>query len=92
MKHHHIEIPKLDCSNDCSAAKKLLNAFIDTELEEQDAASVTGHLETCAECAEYYNQLKFIVDTAITLDEIPMPDDVSKRLNDFLRENMKRKF
>ena len=81
----------LDClTDDCLESKKLLNALIDADLNEQDTAVVTKHLEVCEKCAEYYNQLKFIVDTAMTLGDIPMPNDVSVRLNDFLRENIKK--
>ena len=90
MKEHP-EILELGGEDACSVSKRLLNDLIDAELDAHSALSVTKHLEVCAECAEYYNQLKFIVDTAMTLDEIPIPDDVSERLNDFLRENIKRK-
>ena len=84
-------IHNLDClTNDCLESKKLMNALLDGDLNELDTAVVTGHLAACGKCSEYYNQLKFIVDTAMTLGEIPMPEDVSMRLNDFLRENMNR--
>ena len=90
MKHNQ-EIHSFDClPDDCLESKKLLNALIDNDLSEQDAAVVARHLEACEKCAEYYNQLKFIVDTAMTLGDIPMPNDVSVRLDDFLRANMKK--
>ena len=89
MKQHQ-GTHNLDClTNDCFESKRLMNALIDGDLSELDTAVVTGHLAGCEKCTEYYNQLKFVVDIAMTLGEVPMPDDVSTRLNDFLRENIK---
>ncbi|MDR2338394.1 MAG: zf-HC2 domain-containing protein [Deltaproteobacteria bacterium] len=70
----------------CSTLKKLLNSYIDKELDEITHLFVTRHLEKCENCSKYYNQLKLVVDAAIALRRESIPDDVALRLEDCLNK------
>jgi DNA topoisomerase VI subunit B len=42
----------------CRASRKLIGEYIDGELGERQAARVAGHLESCAACANVYEQIQ----------------------------------
>ncbi len=79
-----------DGSKPCKISFSQLNDYLDDELDVVDKVLVEKHLQKCRFCRNQFNQLKQIVDTAMSLSEPNLPDDVSQRLDDCLKDLYKK--
>lgn len=71
---------------DCGDAQDQLYQYLDSELDEETAASVRGHLDDCDGCHdsfEFYRRLKVVVRSHLS-------EDVPESLEDRVRELIRR--
>lgn len=66
----------------CHQVGKVLQSYLDSELNESTAQKVMAHLELCRRCgmqAEMYEEIK----RALAARTTPVPDDAVERLREF---------
>ncbi len=73
-------------SNDCGEAQDQIYQYLDSELDEETAASVRSHIEDCNGCHgpfDFERRLKALVRECLTED---MPETLESRVKELLRE------
>lgn len=77
---------------DCSKAAELFSGYIDNMLDDDEAAMLKEHMDTCATCRQEYEALKTMVDKCRKLEETDLPVDFERDLHErLLSEKMKLK-
>lgn len=77
-------------SNDCGEAQGQIYQYLDSELDEETAASVRSHLADCNGCHgsfDFERRLKTLVRRCLTED---MPETLESRVKELLREETSR--
>ncbi len=83
------QVPFLERTNlDCSEVGELLDCYVDNEMISPLRARFDVHLENCQCCRNLVQDCKHIVDIAKTLNDAPIPSDVSLRLRRALRDQV----
>jgi mycothiol system anti-sigma-R factor len=70
---------------DCGDAQDQLYQYLDSELDEETAASVRSHLDDCGGCHDsfdFYRRLKVVVRSHLEED---MPDSLEDRVKELIR-------
>lgn len=70
----------------CEEYAALLDAFADGELSEQETARVQAHLESCAGCRAYLNDIRAIRAAFPRAEEISVPDGFADGVMAAIRE------
>ena len=61
--------------------EELLNAYVDLEVTPEEEKIIRGHMESCVECRNLYEQNRTLKETLRGLNEtIPVPHDLDKKL------------
>ena len=68
----------------CEEAREHLSAYLDDRLEQDIRVQLEDHLNKCERCNEELNELKSLIDSVSSLDQVTAPpdflDNVKKRL------------
>ncbi|MCC6221570.1 MAG: zf-HC2 domain-containing protein [Deltaproteobacteria bacterium] len=72
----------------CSDVEDLLDCYLDNEMIPLLRERFNSHLVSCAECRDLVSDCSHIVEVAKTLDDVPIPSEVSLRLRQALREEL----
>lgn len=79
---------------ECYAVRKLLNPYIDEELDEKSMDDVRAHLDSCEECKLEYNELLYTKRLLENTPPLELPDNFGEILHIKLiegRKNNRRK-
>ena len=59
---------------ECEQARKLMNAFVDKEINDQELKKLNEHLDSCESCTVEFEELKYMVQLMgeIDLKELPL--------------------
>lgn len=77
-----------DC--DCGDARDQIYQYLDSELDEETAASVRSHIDDCNGCHgsfDFERRLKDLVRQCLTED---MPETLESKVKELLREETSR--
>ena len=72
----------------CRDVEDLVGSYLDDELDDHLRDRFDGHLNQCGACKLLVEDLQSILATAKTIDERPVPADVSRRLRLALSEKL----
>ena len=70
----------------CTKAKRLINDYIDGNLNEKHAVSLKQHLHRCDDCNKLLKDLQKIVSSAIELETLSPPSEVWHKIEAKLKE------
>ncbi len=73
-----------DC--DCGDAQDQIYQYLDSELDEEPATAVRGHLDDCDGCFDSFDferRLKMVIRTCLTED---MPETLEARVRELIRQ------
>lgn len=73
-----------DC--DCGDAQDQLYQYLDSELDQETASSVRGHLDDCPPCFDsfdFYRRLKVVVRSHLAED---MPESLEQKVKELIRQ------
>lgn len=78
---------------DCKDLKLYGSAYIDNMLSKEEELDFKSHINTCVACSIAFENLKIIVETTNTLEEVELPVNFSSELHAKLKKakNHKRK-
>lgn len=74
----------------CYTVKKLLNLYIDEELNEKSMNSIQVHLDSCEECRLEYNELLYTKRLLENMPPLELPDNFGETLHSKLVEEKKK--
>jgi anti-sigma factor (TIGR02949 family) len=69
----------------CKDCVEVLRAYLDGEMTPEDQAHLKGHLEDCPPCEEFLNTYRDTPDLCRKALASRMPEELSRKLKDFLR-------
>lgn len=72
----------------CRQIHRLINAFLDGELQEKDRQKLQAHLEKCFACREVYEDLKAIKSRLVRAGEVEPSDEVWEKLKSRLQDEL----
>ncbi len=72
----------------CRRTRRLINAFLDGELQEKDRQQLQAHLEKCPACREVIEDLKAIKSRLVRAGEIEPSDRVWEKLKSRLQDEV----
>lgn len=76
----------------CKECLDLLADYLDGELDEKTNASLEEHFKDCPPCISFFNTYKSTTRLCReTLKETEIPDIVRIKLQEFLKENTRKK-
>ncbi|NPV69283.1 MAG: DUF4349 domain-containing protein [Firmicutes bacterium] len=64
----------------CEELRELLSAYLDGELNPEEAAAVESHLDTCPACAPEFADLRRTVELCHAVGEVDMPENFHSEL------------
>jgi anti-sigma factor RsiW len=70
----------------CIALFEKLSEYLDNELDNATAQTIRAHLDACKPCQVCLATLKRTVSLCHTLKESPVPKDLSRRLQELIRQ------
>jgi predicted anti-sigma-YlaC factor YlaD len=74
--------------NDCSPTRTLLRAWLADQLEEEEKAAITAHLEACGSCAALRRTYKATVAMGAWPEaEIPLPEQLGEVVREAVRQS-----
>lgn len=74
----------------CRDAIALLGEYLDAVLGEDALRALEEHLRDCAPCVAYLNTYRRTREVAATVNRVEMPDEMKRRLREFLLVNLRR--
>lgn len=69
----------------CQELVELVNEYLGHTLTPEDRRAFDAHLDGCAPCTTYLEQMRTVVAVSGTLGKAPPPEDVERELLDLFR-------
>jgi len=75
----------------CQEVVELVNEYLGHRLTPDEQVAFEAHLATCPDCTTYLGQMKTVISTAGSLDNLPMPAEVETPLMALFEDWHKRR-
>lgn len=74
----------------CNEVLNLQSLYLDGELEEEKMQEIRAHLKTCDTCRQEFEEMKALLNTLQTLDDIPVPEHLADEVISAVKQSTKK--
>ena len=73
---------------DCEEIKDLSSDYIDNSSNSLSSMAISEHIKQCSKCSQFIQDMEQLKSWSKSLSNTSIPEDVSTRLRDNLREKL----